>query len=210
MGWMRPALLAWTLVLLSCKGPTTEVPTPTADADTDTDTDSDADTDTDTDADTDTDTECNLGAASPAPGGTSWGACVTAEIHCGETIQGENIGGSTTFGTAQGEAFWMCSGAASGSDFAGPERVYRLVPDPGTTAVRLTLESCEESELLYHREATSCWDTALPACGYVAVDPVSHTDQTEDILLGGDQLTLVVEGFGNEGGGFELTVECFQ
>ena len=178
-------------------------------------TDADADTDSDADTDTDTDTDpfgldCSPGAyPTETPGGNGLPACVTADIQCGETIRGTNVGGSTVFGTQPGEAFFMCSGTSQGDDLAGPERVYRITPPPDIAALEVSLRSCTPSKVLWHREAESCHDTSLDACGYALEG--TPTDQYDALLVGtGGQVHFIVEGDGNPGGNFELTVTCLE
>ncbi len=189
----------------------------TVEADTDTDTDSDSDADSDTDADTDADTDtdppgldCSDGAyPTEDPGGTGLPACVTAEISCGDTITATNVGGSTQFGTNPGEAFFMCSGTSQGDELSGPERVYRITPPANINALEVQLRSCSPSKLLWHRDSTSCHDTPLDACDFAREG--TPTDQYDAFLVGpGGTVHLIVEGDGNDGGNFELSVECFE
>lgn len=205
------------LLLVGCDGGVEPFPPPDtdadtdadADADTDADADADSDADTDADADSDADLDCTPGAyASPAPGLPPLDACVTEDISCGDVVYGTNVGGSTYFGTASGEQFEQCSGAAFGSDFEGPERVYTLVPPPGTNSVQISMQSCEESEMMVFRSSDPCPTGLVSQCGYITGS--SRVDQTDAFLLGpSGVLNLVVEGFGNDGGNFVFSVECF-
>jgi len=203
----------WLALLVGCKGDSA-VPIETdtdADTDSDTDTDTDADTDTDTDADADTDVlDCNPGAyTSPDPGQNGLAECVTELIECGQTIRGTNVGGSTSFGTNPGEAFFMCSGTSSGDDLSGPERVYKIVVGPNINALEVSLESCAPSKLLWHRSAQSCWDTPLNACDFAREG--TPTSQYDALLVGSlGEVHFIVEGDQNDGGNFALTVDCFE
>jgi hypothetical protein len=155
--------------------------------------------------------DCDATYTTPDPGGVSAGSCLTQTLTCGDVVEHTNTGGSTHFGTAEGEQFWTCSGTASGDDFDGPERAYRVEVDASTKAIRAHLESCESSWMMYYRGGPSCPVAALDSCGYGlnADDPTNGKDQTAEILLGENRVVfLVIEGNDNDGGNFRLTIEC--
>jgi len=155
--------------------------------------------------------DCDATYTTPDPGGVSAGSCLTQTLTCGDVVEHTNRGGSTHFGTAEGEQFWTCSGTASGDDFDGPERAYRVEVDASTKAIRAHLESCESSWMMYYRGGPACPVAALDSCGYGlnADDPTNGKDQTAEILLGENRVVfLVIEGNDNDGGNFRLTIEC--
>jgi hypothetical protein len=203
---------AWSSMALTCE-PTPEVQGTRGDADADADTDTDADADADADADTDTDTdttmlteidvECDDAYPTPAPQG-----CVTEVISCGDTIYGNNAGGSTLF-EADGQ-FEQCSGSANGDDTSGPERVYELRPGGSVRSVYVALRSCEPSWLFWYQGGPSCPSTdTIVNCSYP--DDPSLVAQDEYVLLGDSGvITFVVEGFQNDGGNYTLQVNCFE
>lgn len=203
---MFSRLAVLLLLVVSCKNdPATFNP---IEADTDTDADSDADADADSDADTDpAGLDCAPGAyPTPAPG-IGEDACLTEEISCGDTVHGTNVGGSTHYGTNSGEQFEQCSGANFGDDFDGPERVYRLVPPPNINSVSITFDSCELSEMMYHRSSDSCITGLASQCGYLTEG--TELSQEDTILLGASGvMNFVIEGRDNDGGNFRFTVEC--
>jgi hypothetical protein len=212
---IRPALLL--SLLLACQGePSFVVPTGGADADTDADADADADVDADTDADADVDTDvepavdCTPGAyPTPAPGADGE-ACLTETIACGDTVYGTNVGGSLHYGAGPGDQFEQCAGSSGGTDFDGPERVYRLETDPGTLAVNITMDSCTDSEMMIHRSADACPVGRIAACSYLTSGTDRQQSETSVLVTGTGVLNLVVEGIGNDGGNFTFTVECVQ
>ncbi len=152
------------------------------------------------------DVECPEPYPTPAPGGDGLDACVTATVACGETIQGTIEGGSTVFSNESGKAFEWCSGHSTGSQLAGPERVYRVEPAATDTYVSVRLASCEPLQLLWYQTANACSEERVN-CSYVTVD--GSVDQREDILLSGSGVVwFVVEGIEGTSGNFELTVDC--
>lgn len=194
-------------VVAACNGegqpwwvPTSDERNPEGDADTDVDTDDDT-------GDPTSDLDCsNTPYDTPAPGSNGQDACVTGEIRCGKTVYASNEGGSSFFGTDQGEQFAMCSGSASGSDFAGPERVYNLQVAP-TTLVTARLQSCEQSWLMIFQGSNGCPTEEPGACNYATTG--TYEDQSETFLVGDvGSVWFVVEGFQNTGGNFALSVEC--
>ncbi|MEZ4323362.1 MAG: hypothetical protein R3F61_38210 [Myxococcota bacterium] len=200
------------LASVSCKGGDTDPP---VESDTDTDTDADSDTDTDADSDADTDSDPpGLSCApdtypTPDPGQNGLPACVTDTIECGQTVYGTNVGGSDTFGTNPGEAFFMCSGTSQGDDLSGPERVYRISPPANINALEVHLVSCQPSKVLWHRSSQSCHDTPLSACDFAREG--TPTDQYDALLVGtSGSVHFIVEGDQNDGGNFALTVDCFE
>lgn len=152
--------------------------------------------------------ECRESWVSPSPGAAGLGECVTERIGCGQTIEGNNTGGSTLFGTESDEQFYYCSGSAEGDDLAGPERVYLVDDLQGVTTVKATLQTCKRSWLFYYRGGSQVCPTGEVTCGYAPYG--DFFDMYAEILLGGtDAVWLIVEGDENEGGNFRLTVECF-
>lgn len=143
----------------------------------------------------------------PDPGGAGLAECVTGTMRCGETLQATQVGGSTFFGTENGENLWQCSGSAEGADFAGPERVYAITPPSDVYAIEARLRSCAPSWLLWHRSATSCSDEPI-TCNY-ALEGGLHDPY--DVLIVGQLGTVhfIVEPYRSEGDNFELTLICF-
>jgi hypothetical protein len=133
---------------------------------------------------------------------------VTANLSCpSSVVEHTNAGGSDLF-----EAdlqFLTCSGSASGDDFAGPERVYRLEVPEEYASVSVQLESCEASWGLWYQGPDECPDYQLKTypCGMLLNG--SSFDQYDTLLVGGTRIVwLVVEGYENDGGNFRLSVEC--
>ncbi len=214
-------LVAASVLLLASMGSDCDSggggPKDSSDTDTDTDTDSDADGDVDADTDADADTD-PIGSAeyldfgndcdTPFAQDPLQGECVTNTISCGETVYGTNLGGSTLF-TADGQ-FEQCSGSASGSDFDGPERVYRLDLPSSVESLTVKLESCEDSWLLWYRESTECpSENQLVTCSYATRG--TFNVQYEYTLAGESGVVwFVVEAFQNDGGNFALHVDCYD
>ena len=150
--------------------------------------------------------ECHPDYDTPEPGNNGLPECVTQEISCGDVIKGTIEGGSTVFSNESGMAWEWCSGHSTGSQLAGPERVYRLNVDAGSTYVTPRLKSCEPLQLLWYQTNQAC-PTERVLCSYITVD--GSRDQTDDILLAGNgTIWFVVEGIDGTSGNFELTVEC--
>lgn len=152
------------------------------------------------------DVECRDPYPTPGPGGDGLDACVTATVACGETVQGTIAGGSTVFSNESGQAFEWCSGHSTGSQLAGPERVYRVETGPDDTYVSVRLGSCEPLQLLWYQTTLAC-PAERVNCSYVTVD--GSVNQSEDILLSGSGVVwFVVEGIDGTDGNFSLTVDC--
>lgn len=150
--------------------------------------------------------ECRPLYETPAPGSDGQAACVTQTLACGQTVQGTIEGGSTVFSNESGMAWEWCSGHSTGSQLAGPERVYKVVVDGGQTFASVRLKSCEPLQLLWYQTSNAC-PTERVLCSYITVD--GATDQVEDILLAGNGVIwFVVEGIEGTSGNFELTVDC--
>ncbi|MCA9492921.1 MAG: hypothetical protein KC621_23480 [Myxococcales bacterium] len=150
--------------------------------------------------------DCRDEYVTPDPGNSGLPACVTDTISCGSTIQGTVAGGSTVFSNESGMAWEWCSGHSTGTQLAGPERVYRLDVDSSTTYVTPRLRSCEPLQLLWYQTSQAC-PTDHVLCSYITVD--GSRDQSDDILLAGNgTIWFVVEGISGTSGNFELTVEC--
>lgn len=143
----------------------------------------------------------------PAPGGEGSGECITEVISCGDRISGTNAGGSTIFGAEPGQAFAMCAGSASQTtQLDGPERVYELVLPADTRDLHLELRSCEQSWLFWY-QGDAC-ATSDVSCSYAPYG--TFYDQYADVALQNlGTIFLVVEGAGNDGGNFELDVDCY-
>lgn len=152
--------------------------------------------------------DCDVPFETPAPGGEGSGACVTQVIQCGDTVRGTNAGGSTHFGSGPDEPFGTCAGSASQTnDLDGPERVYELQLPEETRSLHVELGSCEKSLLLWYQGA-ACTTNDV-SCRY----PIYGTyyDQYDDVLLADARVIyFVVEGVKNDGGNFELTVDCYE
>jgi hypothetical protein len=150
--------------------------------------------------------ECREPYETPAPGGDGLDACVTATLACGETVRGTVEGGSSVLSNESGQAFEWCSGHSTGSELAGPERVYRVDVGEENTYASVRLASCEPLQLLWYQTSQAC-PAEHVTCSYVTVD--GAVDQREDILLSGSGiLWFVVEGIEGTSGNFELTVDC--
>lgn len=215
-GVASASLLALALALAACNGDEgsdkssgdadTDV-----DADSDTDVDADSDTDTDTDSDADTDVnaavDCNANYPTPAPGSGGVESCVTEVLECGDVVFGTNTGGSTFFGTESNEQFAQCSGSASGSDFAGPERVYVIHVTSSMNSVSARLESCASSWLMHFRGLPTCTTGIYASCGYANLG--TFTDQTAQLpVFDNGTISLVIEGNRNNGGNYRLSIDC--
>lgn len=150
--------------------------------------------------------DCHPNYETPAPGSDGLPSCVTQEIACGETILATVEGGSTVFSNASGMAFEQCSGHSTGTELAGPERVYKLTMDASVTYVTPRLRSCQPLQLLWYQTGNACPEEHV-LCSYITVD--GSVDQTDDILLAGSGvLWFIVEGIDGTTGNFELSVEC--
>lgn len=153
------------------------------------------------------DLQCDPPFDTPDPGGEGAGTCVTQVIQCGDTIQGTNAGGSTVFGAEPGQAFATCAGGSSQTtELDGPERVYELTLPYGTRDLQVRLKSCERSLLLWY-QGDAC-ATSEVSCSYAPYG--TWYDQYSDVALQNTgSIFLVVEGAANDGGNFELTVDCY-
>lgn len=198
---MRAVLLA--LLLPGCKYFALETEDPPLTAG-----DDDDDVGDDDDDDVPDDVECGEPYETPEPGAAGEGECVTGVLTCGETVQGTNAGGSLVFSNEYEQAFEWCSGLGEGNDLSGPERVYLLEVPEGVEVVSARLSSCQDSELLWYQTSQVCPEERLN-CQYATVG--STRSQSEDILLGSSGVIwFVVEGLGNDGGNFALTVDCLE
>jgi hypothetical protein len=150
--------------------------------------------------------ECETPIPTPEPGTDGLPACTTAELQCGDTVEGTIAGGSVYFDNNRGHAWEWCSGHSTGSQLEGPERAYKLQLPPTDTYVSLSLASCERTQLLWYQTSDAC-PTDRVTCSYATVDGASC--QGEDILLSGSGIMyIVVESLNGSEGNFKLHVEC--
>jgi hypothetical protein len=137
--------------------------------------------------------------------------CVTAEVHCGETIIGHTRGGTNRFNTRFYEANF-CTPATTQHD-GGDERVYILdLPDPQTRALVYLDTPCANLDLAalkYSGDTCPSNSSNLPQCEMFPKDGKKR----EKLDLYNNDPTrwwIVVEGQGEEEGAFALTVQCIK
>ncbi len=134
--------------------------------------------------------------------------CVTAELHCNETIVGNTNGGVAKFDTRFYEQFF-CTPATTNHD-GFDERVYRLKLEPDTRALVYLDTPCADLDL-----------AAVKFSGDECPTGSSMVNQCEELIQSGtkrekvdlwnqgdSQWYVIVEGKDDEEGSFALTVQC--
>jgi hypothetical protein len=144
-------------------------------------------------------------------GGRTQDGCVTADIHCGESIIGHTLGGSNNFDTAFYRSKF-CTPDTTNHD-GGDERVYRLVMPEGDWHATITLDTpCADLDvaaILWNGDGCPNNAHIINRCEMwpndgTAREKVEIVSQRESTWL------VAVEGKDAEEGAFGLSVQCYR
>jgi hypothetical protein len=135
--------------------------------------------------------------------------CLTAEIHCGETIVGHTVGGVQRISSR-----WMASSFCVPDVVAhdkGHERMYLLrTPDHDQTAT-ITLDTpCTDLDVFafpFPRAECPNGDTIVSRCEMFPEDGTAR-EQIEVVTQSPGDWFIVVDGKSNNEGAFSLSVQC--
>jgi len=135
--------------------------------------------------------------------------CLTAEIHCGETIIGHSRGGVKRYNTRFYEANFCTPGTTQHD--GGDERVYLLrLTEPQTRAIVYLDSPCGNLDLAALKSNSEQCPSAGANLSQCEMNIKPGTQREKVDLWNNDPTNwwLVVEGQGNEEGAFSLTVQC--
>ncbi len=142
-------------------------------------------------------------------GGSVATDCVTAEIHCGETVVGHTIGGVNRYDSDFYQTNF-CTPALTNHD-GGEERVYRLHMPEGDWVAFVTLDTpCADLDI-----GAIKWmgDTCPPKNANVTqcdMFPLRGNERERLTLVTQHETDwyLVVEGINQDEGAFSVSVQC--
>jgi len=148
--------------------------------------------------------------ASPPPTAAPAGTCETAKIHCGETITGHTLGGSSRFDTRFYEKNF-CTPATTNHN-GGEERIYLLeLAEPQMRALVYLDTPCANLDLAAFKVTRSedCpnADSPIGQCE-MNVKPGLTREMVDLWNNDPTRWWIVVEGEGDAEGAFALTVQC--
>ena len=156
--------------------------------------------------------QCDEGAGAPNAGPD----CVTADIHCGETVRGHTLGGVKRYDTRFYEANY-CWPAIRNHD-GGDERIYRFVFDDSPMSVRdrsaakITFSTpCADLDItsMVSHDANRC-PTGSRICDTVNPTRKGNERVRSQVITmdKGEVWYFLVEGADDAEGAFSLTLEC--
>ena len=142
----------------------------------------------------------------PPPGSGS-GACITADLACGDTVVHTNFGGGTQLDDEYSTSAWGCVGSDPlVSDYSGPERRYWLSA-PEDRLSTIALESDCDLTMKIVRLASPCPVDGQSVDCSDAVGAFDESRQSWELFPGFDY-EIIVESVNGSIGGYSLSYTC--